>query len=505
MTLQSGQQLLLQGDFEAAAELFEKALASEPASSEAAAGLGRSLMSLGRPTQAVGYLSKAASLDPSNHGLLRDLAVCQSRLGNLDAALLLMRSAIDLKPDWVEALVQLGHALLLKEQTEEALIYLRRAASLDPNDAPARDWLACALRQAGALEEATSHSLEAVNLDPKNWIYLCRLVLGAKVTDPSLMDRLQSLARSGPPRRQVHVNFALGKGFEDLGRFEESSRHFLLANRLALTESAPFDPAAHRQEIDFIVENSSFEQFGIRPNPSGKPVLVVGMMRSGTTLTEQILSCHPQVAAAGEQGFWRDNGPRLHVELVRSGNPVRLEAAAGEYLSRLSSGRENAPKVVDKLPQNYLMLGLVLAALPQAKVVHVRRDPRDTCLSIFTTPFSFPPAFAHDPALIGSVYEQYLRIMEFWRAQLSPERLLEIDYEDLVLDRESATRRLLTFLNLEWNNACLYPERNRRAIANPSQWQARQPVFDSSIGRWRRFMPWLEEPIRHWTFETCAN
>jgi hypothetical protein len=225
---------------------------------------------------------------------------------------------------------------------------------------------------------------------------------------------------------------------------------------------------------------------------SNLPILIVGMMRSGTTLAEQILSAHPEVAGAGEQLFWS----RAASQVLNSVDRLIEAEIAGlgrEYVTELAKIGPHASHVTDKMPGNYMFLGLIGSALPNARVVHIRRSPADNCLSIWTTPNHMPHEGGHVKSDIVFVYRQYLRLMEHWRTILPADRFLAIDYERLVSDREATTRCMIDFCGLEWDEACMHPESNRRIVKTPSAWQVRQPVYGTSVARWRKFEPYLGE------------
>jgi hypothetical protein len=295
----------------------------------------------------------------------------------------------------------------------------------------------------------------------------------------------------------MQLQYGLGKANQDLGQYETAMRHFDEANRLAYKArfgEKAYDRRIHVEGVDRA--KSTFTRMFLEDNRSGRvsdlPVLVVGMMRSGTTLVEQILSSHSQVGATGEQKFW----PQRHREAF---DPVtglfdkRRAARLGDEYERTLRKVSDRDRLVDKMPANYLFLGVVHCALPKARIIHVRRHPVDTCLSIYTTPNRTRIEWCHDKPNIVFAYRQYLNIMEHWRSVLPSERFLEVGYEDLVLLREETTRRLIEFLNLDWEEACLNPEDNERSVVTPSVWQVRQPVYTSSLEKWRRYEPWLGE------------
>jgi hypothetical protein len=222
-------------------------------------------------------------------------------------------------------------------------------------------------------------------------------------------------------------------------------------------------------------------------------VFIVGMPRSGTTLLEQILSSHPAVAPGGELPFWIQRLDDSNASAIGRAEAGGLTEAAEEYLRLLRQIGPHALRVTDKAPFNFEFLGQLRLALPNARIIHCLRRPIDTGLSIFFTNFTQEQRYAWDQGDIVFQYRQYERLMDHWRRVLRPERFTEVQYETLVADREAETRRLIAFCGLDWDEACLAPERNDRKVQTSSLWQARQPVYKTSVERWRRYEPWLGE------------
>jgi hypothetical protein len=215
------------------------------------------------------------------------------------------------------------------------------------------------------------------------------------------------------------------------------------------------------------------------------------MMRSGTTLVEQILSNHPEVAAGGELKFWlRHYGDAVDLRNETFDLPRCAEILAA-YLDELSDIGPLCRLVTDKLPDNYRHLGLLNMLFPNARIIHCSRNPIDTCLSIYSQPFQQAPAYAHDKDDLAFAYREYMRFMDHWVATIPQDRIMTVSYERLVQDQEAMTRQILGFCDLEWHDACMSPESNRRPIHTSSHWQARQPVYRSSVERWRNYEPWL--------------
>jgi hypothetical protein len=224
--------------------------------------------------------------------------------------------------------------------------------------------------------------------------------------------------------------------------------------------------------------------------PDETPLFIVGMYRSGTTLAEQILTSHPDIAAGGELTVW---SPTDIEPAAASGeyDAARTGGAIEKYLGVLRGIAPDATRVTDKLPTNFFRLGAIHTLLPRARIVHCLRDPVDTCFSIYSTLFNTRIPFAARLDDLVFFYSQYRRIMAHWRRVLPADVLLDVDYEQLVTDRPAQTRRLIDFACVAWDENCLRPEYNERPIATSSAWQARQPVYTTSLQRWRHYEPWL--------------
>jgi LPS sulfotransferase NodH len=237
------------------------------------------------------------------------------------------------------------------------------------------------------------------------------------------------------------------------------------------------------------------------------PVLIIGMPRSGTTLVEQIISMHPEVGAGGELNYWNERGAAwLNAGASGSEAPVVFVAtnlvakdfltkAAADYLGVLRGIAPKAARVTDKMPFNFLWAGLIHLAFPQSVIIHCRRAAVDTALSIHQTHFNPSVPFPTGGRELVAYFRNYRRLSDHWRSVLPPDRFIEVDYEDLTREPEPVIRRIIAACGLTWNDACLRPESNPRAVKTPSKWQTRQPIYRTSVARWRRYEPWLG-PLR---------
>jgi hypothetical protein len=326
-----------------------------------------------------------------------------------------------------------------------------------------------------------------------------RVAINRKLTadDGPLVARMNAaLGRSNlTPRDRKLLHFALGKAHDDMGNDKEAMQNFEAGNRYRAL-GGRLERGALTQYVDRLIEATPPGYRDRQPDPGVEdptPILIVGMPRSGSTLTEQILSSHPEIAAGGEQGFW---GARCAAHEDISGltsTPEATRRLADDYLAALRAFGRDAKRVTDKMLANFTLLGVIHRVFPNATIIHCRRHPIDTALSIFTTHFEANVNYASDRGDIVFFTRQYLRLMAHWRRVLPADRFVEVDYEALVADPERHARRLITACGVEWNDACLELHRNTRKIATASFWQARQPIYRTSVERWRRYEPWLGE------------
>ena len=357
------------------------------------------------------------------------------------------------------------------------------------------------LLRRGAFQEAERLFVDALDASPTAFLSLTKT---RRITegDRPVIERMRVLAaaRELDPDMRLNILFGLGKAFDDLGDYAEAMRCYEAGNGLKAA-SMRLDRKAMAARYDSIIgrftadalERERRRQLKMDPTDSDLPVLIVGMPRSGTTLVEQILSSHPLVAAGDELAYWSEQAFGDRVAAIEALDPGVLSEASDAYLGMLRRIGPKARRVTDKAPANYELLWLIRTALPGARIIHCRRDPVDTCLSIFFALFEGRLDYGYDRGDLAFAYRQYLRLMDHWRRTLPPERFLEVDYERIVSEREAETRRLVAFCGLDWDDACMFPERNTRSVKTATLWQARQPVYASSVQRWRRYEPWLGE------------
>jgi Flp pilus assembly protein TadD len=481
--------------------VMQEVVRNDPSNPRAHHDLGLTYLHCGRPREAAASFERALSLQPGVGEPLRRLADALEQDGREAESLLACRKLGRTADDPLERRHFLGKALMMEGKFDEAESELRRVLALAPERTMTRILLARLLANRGEFEEVVNQLSQVVEALPSAFGQLTE-AKRMTAADRPLIDRMCAVAeRPGLSAMQrASVHFGLGKSFDDLGDYAGAMRHYLEANRLRAL-SARFDRASIVAMFDFLIATLGAESFAglrrslARPVSPGDelPLLVVGMPRSGTTLVEQILTCHPAVASAGELSFWDDRLKRWRLRRIGDLKVPAVAEVAEDYRALLRRFGPEAQRVVDKAPANFQRLWLIRLAFPEARIIHCRRHPVDTCLSNFFTNFLGRFDYAWDRGDLAFFYRQYQRLMNHWRAVLPADRFIEVEYERLIADREAETRRLVAFCGLDWDDACLAPERNHRAVQTASVWQTRQPVYNTSVDRWRNYEPWLGE------------
>ena len=309
-----------------------------------------------------------------------------------------------------------------------------------------------------------------------------------------------------PEEGRIRLNVALGYYYDRVQQFDEAFRRLQLGYD-AQSRRDPFDADGYTRAINRLIETLTEEFYATAPSSgvdSSRPIFIVGMPRSGTTLTEQILASHSQVAAGGELSSLLKTSYQIG-ELSNTREPyprgllaideAALEKMADSYLAQLDAVSKTAGHVTDKLPFNFMHLGVIALLFPNARIVHCRRHPIDNCLSCYFTSFAEQIGFANRLDTLARYYVDYDRLMRHWKRVL-PIDIFELQYEDLVTDTEDRIRALLTYCGLDWEDACLAFDKTERGIRTPSRWQVRQPIYRKSVARWRHYEKQLEPLIR---------
>ncbi len=511
---------------------FERALALKPGNASIHFKYGMAMKKHGDLFAACRHFARAAVLDPALMDAPYQVGVVLHALDRLDDAARALEETLKLRPDMVPALYELGQVLNRLQKFDEAARCFERGLALDPQSPiiyqglartrhlqgrchEARALIAQALTHKA--DEADCHTMlglvhqtegdfgaaiaayrQAITIIPSHaQAHLC-LAMISKPDNPSEhiqeLERIRALGTLDAEQRTT-LEYALAKALEHLGDHDAAFFRYQAANDLRKTQY-PFDSKGYTAFIDRLIATFSKEFFtnmaGIG-SASERPVFVVGMMRSGTTLTEQILASHPMVHGHGELDYIRQIVTALPEQLVQpypecstKVDSVTALRLAEEYMARLERDAPKAVRSIDKQPQNFDRLGMIALLFPRARIIHCTRDPVDTCCSNYFHDFGSDNRFTYELETLGHFYRDYQRIMTHWKSVI-PNPILDIPYEALVADQEDWSRRLVDFLGLPWDERCLDFYKNERPVYTYSLQQVRQPIYSSSIRRWHPY------------------
>jgi tetratricopeptide (TPR) repeat protein len=528
------------GRFEAAADCYKRAVQLAPDDAESHNNLGTVLAKMGRSEEARAAFEKVLSLNPRHANALNNLGIVLAQLDHADEAIVFYRRALAIRPDHANAYQNMGNAFLKLELAEEAADAYRKclaivprhyrvqyslgnayarmgkleeamaayeaALELNPGFAEAHHGIGNALQQLGKIDQAGRHFEKALALRPDFAPAYDALSRQKKIEDEGeSADSLEKLlARKNlPAGERCSALFALGRIYEDRGDFERSFENYRLGNETMREE---FDLRKHVEFVNELIETFTpelFKKCAAMGDPSEKPIFIIGMIRSGTTLVEQIISSHPSVFGAGELDDVKNiarimprilKSKKMFPECMAESNAAGLREAAKIYLDAITKMSGGEPYVTDKMPGNFFHAGLIRMMFPNACIIHTKRDPLDNCLSAYFNKFQTGQQFSYDLNFLGQYYRQYARLMDHWRKVL-PKPILEVQYEELVENQEKISRKILQFCGLEWDDRCLEFHKNERPIRTASSWQVRQPMYTSSVDRWRPYAKPLQPLI----------
>jgi tetratricopeptide (TPR) repeat protein len=397
---------------------------------------------------------------------------------------------------------QYGWACFDRHDIDAAFEQFGAVLGMLPNHAEACAGMASCCTDIGDIDSARQWLDRTLQTDPA-YAGAYRDLANLKCLTPddhrfAQLVRLTS-ARGQPSRRRSILNMALGEAYRLVGDTEKAFAHYDLGNAL---KDVTFDIETHRGYLDRVMRYfnpAHFERVAGKGVASEFPVFIVGMTRSGTSLIEQIIASHPAVHGAGERDDifqLAENLPEViganapFPECVAQLQPDDVGVLAAEQLDHLRSIAPDKARITDKMPSNFMYLGLIATFFPNARIIHCRRDPLDVCLSIYFGEFGGHHPHAYDLEHLGLFYREYERIMEYWSHTL-PLRIFDVRYEDVVDDVEGMTRRLIEFCGLPWDDRCLEFHKNERAVHTRSRLQVRQPIYRSSRGRWRPYARYL--------------
>ena len=463
--------------------------------------VGAADMSLPPDTNAaIRHHEQVLAQDPDNATSHYNIALLYKRAMRFEDAVAAYENAIRLGIDYVqEVYLNLGVLYSEMRRGEQSRAMYEQALAIDPEYVPALFNLAGLCEETGARAEAADLFRRILGIDPQHWESLSRLAYlhspGDAGDDLTVSLRDAIAGSTADPLAQESLHFALGKLLDQVGDYEEAFEAYRTANEIGRRRSLAYD--AHAVESAFAVMPQVFDKSWLdnaETTCEAEPVFICGMYRSGSTLTEQVLSAHPSVRAGGEL----DILPWLLQTRIQP-FPQGLETAtadtllplAEDYLAELERLFPGATHVTDKRPDNFLHLGVIRAMFPRARIIYTRRSMRDNCLSVYFQQLGEQLRYATDLASTAHYYEQHERLMEHWQ-QLLGESIFTVDYDHFVRDPRPVLADLLEFLGLPWDDRCLDFHKARTLVKTASVWQVREPLHERSSGRWRNYEAFVD-------------
>lgn len=493
------------GYLDAAAGCYSKALQLKPDYFAPCLQIAGLQLGNGEYTAAESSFKKAISIKPESHDAHRGLGVALISQGRQADAVPCFENALKIKPDFTDALAGLGAALVSLQRPEDALACSKKMLAIKPDDPDAVALTATIYQHMGDTQEAYEclSPLLDKGIGHINVLLafsgLCRrlhreeeatLLMEKMLTENSLL--------SASCRRSLHFN--LGKLYDSMHKYDQAFEHYRQGNEL---KHASFDPDAHARDIDLMIQMHTYNAMKTLPHASvrsRKPVFIVGMPRSGTSLVEQILASHPAVHGAGELVNIIRTATTLHQRLrtatqypscLQELTQDSVDRLAMEYLDYIESLSPESNRITDKMPGNFMHLGLIELLFPDAYIIHCKRDPLDTCLSGYFQDFSRSHPYSYDLSNLAAFYTGYNRLMKHWKNVLNIP-IFEVEYENLVKNQEEMSRRLLDFCELEWSDQCLKFHETKRFVGTASYDQVNQPMYERSVQRWRNYEKHLD-------------
>ncbi len=495
------------GNLDAALKSHQQAIKLNPELAEAHNSLGIVFQAQGHLTDALDSFNRALKINPKLVDAYTNLGVTLKQLNMFDEAMTNFRKVIELRPEDDAAFSQLGLALHERGQWDEAIACFQQAIDISPGNAMHYCNLGITQRLFGKFDEAIHNYRLALEINPELPETYFHISTIKKFTDDDAdikaMEKLLDKNNITDEHR-MHLCFGLGKAFEDIRQYDQAFDYFTQANKIKRSNidyQVSEDEALCQQWIETFNRDliEKYDAVGLRDKT---PIFIVGMPRSGSSLIEQILACHPDVYGAGElyhlnkiilNGLSKSSN-KNYQEYIRHISPADIKHLGTEYISLLRQHAVGAPYITDKMPQNFVYIGMIRLILPDAKVIHCQRNPIDTCLSCFKNNFDALHEYAYDLTELGRYHCIYQRLMEHWD-NILPGFVYNLQYEEMVVEQEAQTRSLLEYCGLPWDDACLNFHTSTRAVGTASAFQVRHPIYKGSVNSWKRYDKQLE-PLR---------
>jgi Tfp pilus assembly protein PilF len=511
-----GNALLSLGRLDDAEASYLRALQINPNYAEAHYNLGIVLRDLGRLIETENCCRRAIEFKPNYFEAHNNLGVTLYELGRPNEAEACYRRAIEINPDYPEAHNNLGNTLLYLGRLVEAEASYRRAIEVKPEFVDAYSNLGSVLMEIGKIEEAKNLLNKAIEMAPgaARPLVTALLYISFPQDDPRLkqLEAVYAKRESLLLEERIRLDFAMGKAMENIGQYDRSFSAYEEGNRLH-RQGHPFDETEDDRFIEKtcrFLTASLFKECDALENllppiqDERVPIFIVGMLRSGTTLIEQTLASHPAVYGAGELTTLDELAKKAKLLTFDFTDweeaLLALRKLGQEYLDQIWKHAPDARYITDKMPGNYVHLGLIHLMLPNAKIIHALRNPMDTCFSCYAIRFTLGHEYSYDLGTLGRQYLRYSKLMKHWHNVLPLGRILDVRYEDNISDHEREARRMLDYLGLPWDPSCLKFHESERPVRTASVAQVRKPIYSSSVARWKNFEKHLS-PLLETIFE----
>jgi tetratricopeptide (TPR) repeat protein len=495
--LTQGNRAIARGAYSEAIDFYEELIRLDPRHAAALNNLGAALSHLNRFKEAEGYFFRAIKVEPNYSDPHSNIGIAFLVRGLYADAESFLRRALKLNPRLVEARINLGLTLALSSRLREAKSQFEKALKYEPRNVDVFVGMALVAKTEGRFEEANTLLSRALQINPKMPKAMASQAGMRKMTssDNAWLERAEEIAASGiAALHESELRFAIGKYYDDVGNYSRAFQNYERANDLLKPIAEPYDREAYENFVDILIRAKMGEAASVGDGASAsmKPIFVVGMPRSGTSLTEQITCSHPSAYGAGELMFWSE-AVHEHEAAIQAGpfSDVTRNKLAASYLQILDAKSGGSLRVVDKAPVNSDYLGIIHSVFPNARFIYMRRDPIDTCLSCYFQKFVLSLNFTMDLSDLAHYYRQHERLIGHWRKVLPPGTILDVPYEGLVADQEGWTRKILDFLGLEWDKRVLDFHKTNREVATASFWQVRQKIYNDSVQRWRNYEKYI--------------
>ncbi len=503
----TGMSLNFAGKYKEAVEYFKKALNANPRHPHAHAGLGEALLAGGQVDEAIKHFTLALQSAPNLFLAHRGIANAYRFANKQDKAMEHFEQAMRLNPNDADSIASKASMVAKIGQSKEGIQLLDEALARMPDHPLLLASKAEMLERNGQAEEAfkLATALEARGkISPCAAAALLNVSRRFNYNEQALDIANRMLAQDNLFGSDIQlICFAVGKLLDKIGRYDEAFSYFEKANKAVTVHYDHEGTSGYFHNLISTFPRDTLTALPRATNQNQRPVFIVGMPRSGTTLTEQILASHPSVHGAGElfdvcrlsdgDGTTADPG---YLEMVQRLTPKYLDNLAQLYLHKIDTlAPPNALRVTDKMPHNFVQLALIYLLFPKATIIHCRRNPIDNCLSIYFNHFNWRHSYASDLESLGRYYLEYERLMEHWEQALD-KPILTVQYEETVADQEGMTRRLLAHCGLEWDDTCLEFYKLKREVKTLSYDQVTQKMYSTSVERWRRYEKHIEPLTR---------